>query len=78
GKPARVITSTIGASQDLQSEDLRRIIVNGVYWGLGMEDQIPEKSNVDYVGTFEPSVYGKNTFRRGQRPEDYALKTADR
>jgi len=70
---ARVVTSTIGASEDLASEDLRRIIVNGVYWCLGMEDKIAEKSDVDYVDPYEPSAFGRNKFRKGLSPEDYAL-----
>ena len=72
-KKARVVTSTIGASEDLASEDLRRIIVNGVYWCLSMEDKIPEKSDVDYVDPYEPSAFGRNKFRKGLKPEDYAL-----
>ena len=70
---ARVVTSTIGASEDLASEDLRRIIVNGVYWCLKMEDKIPKKSDVDYVDPYEPSTFGRNKFRKGLKPEDYAL-----
>ena len=71
---ARVITSTIGASEDLASEDLRRIFVNSVYWGLGMDDKIPKKSDVDYVDDFTPTPFGRNKFKKGLRPQDYALK----
>ena len=45
----------MGASQDLRSEGLRRLLVNASYWALGMEDQIPDKSNVDIVGSYEPT-----------------------
>ena len=68
-----MVTSTIGASEDLASEDLRRIVVNGVYWCLGMEDKIPDKSDVDYVDPYEPSAFGRNKFRKGLKPEDYRL-----
>src|SRR5690606_30897433 len=48
GKPGgRVFTTTMGASQDLSSEGLRRLLVNACYWALGMEDQIPARANVD-------------------------------
>ena len=57
GKTARVFTTTMGASQDLAHEGTRRMLVNAVYWALGMENRIPEKSNVDLVGTFEPSPF---------------------
>ncbi len=73
GKSGRVVTSTIGASQDLESEDLRRVVVNGVYWALGLEDKIPEKSNVDYVGDFKAIPFGRNKFTKGVRPQDLAL-----
>jgi type 1 glutamine amidotransferase len=72
---ARVMTSTIGAAEDLQSEDLRRIIINGAYWGLGMEDQIPEKSDVDYVDPFTATPFGRNKFRKGLKPKDFSLQT---
>ena len=76
GKSARVVTSTIGASQDLESEDLRRVVVNGVYWALGLEDKIPEKSNVDYVGDFKAIPFGRNKFTKGVGPQDLALPGA--
>ena len=41
GKNARVFTTTMGASQDLANEGLRRLLVNACYWALGMEEQIP-------------------------------------
>ncbi len=40
-KPARVFTTTMGAATDLLSEGVRRMLVNAVYWTLGLEDQIP-------------------------------------
>ena len=56
-KQGQVFVTTMGASTDLVSEGMRRIIVNGVYWALGMADQIPETgAKVDLVGTFEPKA----------------------
>lgn len=37
GATGRVFATTMGASQDLQSEGTRRLIVNGCYWALGMD-----------------------------------------
>ena len=74
-KTGRVMTSTIGAAEDLQSEDLRRIIVNGAYWALGMEASIPEKSDVDYVDPFTATPFGRNKFRKGLKPKDFSLQT---
>ena len=70
----RVFTTTMGASQDFQNEGLRRLIVNACYWTLGMEDKIAEKPVVDLVGTFKPTPFAFNGFKKGVRPADHALK----
>lgn len=72
GKTSRVICTTMGASVDLQSEDLRRLLVNACYWGLGMEDKIPAKANVEYVTKYEPTFYGFGKFKKGLKPKDLA------
>jgi hypothetical protein len=71
GKPARVFCTTLGSSTDLQNEGLRRLIVNAVYWGLGLD--IPAKADVEYVDPFKPTSYGFNGFRKGMKPGDYAI-----
>lgn len=48
--------TTAGASVDLVSEDLRRLIVNAAYHLTGLE--VPEKADVDYVDPFYPSFFG--------------------
>jgi hypothetical protein len=59
GKTGRAFTSTIGASVDLLNEATRRLLVNGAYWAVGLEDKIPkEGTRVDIVGEFEPTQYG--------------------
>lgn len=68
----RIVTCTMGAPTDFQSEDLRRAVINGVFWGLRME--VPAKAKVDLVGEFEPRMYGFNSFRKGVRPSDHAAK----
>jgi glucose/arabinose dehydrogenase/azurin/type 1 glutamine amidotransferase len=72
GRQNRVLCTTMGAATDLQSEDLRRLIVNGIYWGLGMP--VPAKADVAYVDDYKPSPFGFNEFRKGMKPDDYALK----
>jgi oligogalacturonide lyase len=73
GKTNRVFCTTMGAATDLQSEGLRRLVVNAVYWGLGLE--VPAKADVTYVGEFKPSTYGVDGFRRGVKPADLAIRT---
>ncbi|HEX4071951.1 MAG TPA: ThuA domain-containing protein [Planctomycetaceae bacterium] len=73
GKKARVFATTMGASQDLLSEGLRRMVVNACYWALGMEDQIPPKSDVELVGRYAPTRFGFNGYTKGVKPADLAL-----
>lgn len=72
GKTARSLTSTIGAAIDLQNEDLRRLFVNASYWLTGLE--VPEQADAGIVGTFEPSMFGFNTFKQGVKVADHKLK----
>jgi hypothetical protein len=74
GKTSRVLSTTIGASVDLESEGLRRLLVNACYWGVGLEDKIPGKSNVEYVGEYKPTFFGFNQYKRGVKPSDHELK----
>ena len=58
GKIARVFQSTMGSAHDFQSAGLRRLIVNAVYWGLGMESSINPTRSVDIVGSYQPLESG--------------------
>jgi hypothetical protein len=73
GRTARVFCTTMGAAVDLESEGLRRLLVNACYWCVGLEDQIPAKSNVEYVGEYKPSFYGFGDFKKGVKPSDLEL-----
>ena len=73
GKTSRVFATTMGASQDLANEGLRRLLVNACYWAVGMDGQIPGKSNVDMVGQYQPHPFGFGTFIKGVKPADHAL-----
>ena len=74
GKTGRVFTTTMGASQDLQSEGLRRLLVNACYWAVGLEDKIPAKAIVDIVGEYKPRPFGFGSFEKGRKPADYASR----
>ncbi len=75
GKASRVVMSTIGAAQDMESEDLRRLYVNCVFWAVGLEAKIPPKANVSYVGQqWKASPFGGGKFKKGLKPEDFAVK----
>jgi type 1 glutamine amidotransferase len=71
GSPrGRVFTTTMGSSTDLAAEGTRRLLVNACYWALGLESAIPAKSNVEIVGTFEPSPFRNNGYVKGVKPAD--------
>ncbi len=69
GKTARVFTTTMGASQDLLNEGVRRMIVNACYWALGIEARIPARTNVDLVGDYHPLPFGFGAYRKGIKPD---------
>lgn len=71
GTTNRIFTTTLGAATDLRDESLRRLVVNAVFWGLGLE--VPAKADVTPVDPYEPRAYGFRAFRAGLRPADYAL-----
>jgi hypothetical protein len=73
GNNGRAFCSTIGAANDLSSEGTRRLLVNACYWAVGLEDKIPEKSNVALVGEYQPSNFKHNGFKPGVKPEDLKL-----
>jgi len=67
----KILTTTMGSATDLENEGLRRLIVNGVFWGLGMD--VPAKADVTYVDEYVPSFYGFDGFRKGLRASDFEL-----
>ena len=82
GEVGQVFTTTMGAATDLEAEGTRRMLVNAVYWLLGMADAIPEGgTDVSLVGEYTPSQYGfgaaaegKDGYVVGRVPSDYALE----
>ncbi|MCI0702451.1 MAG: ThuA domain-containing protein [Planctomycetia bacterium] len=69
----RVFTTTMGASQDFAFEGTRRMIVNGCFWAIGLEEKIADKTNADIVGEFKPTPFKfkKNEeWKPGVKPAD--------
>lgn len=73
GKTARIFTTTMGHSFDFFCEGFRRLLVNACYWALEMEDKIPAKSNVDFVGEYKPNKIGMGGQKKGLKPSDHKL-----
>lgn len=74
GKTARIFATTMGHAGDLQNEGFRRLLVNACFWALGMEDKIPAKSNVDFVGEYNPNKIGMGGHKKGIKPSDHEIK----
>lgn len=83
GKTNKVLCTTMGAATDLTNESLRRLVVNGVFWGLGLD--VPAKADVTYVDPYSPLMYGTKDgpderdphrfrgFQKGVKPDDLAI-----
>lgn len=67
---SHTVTTTMGAATDLLEEGLRRLLVNSVYWQLGLS--VPAKADVALVGDYKPSPFGFGKYMRGVKPTDLA------
>ncbi len=74
GNTSRIFTTTMGHSFDFLSEGFRRLMVNACYWAVGMENKIPARSKVDFVGEYKPSHIGFGKHVKGLKPSDHALE----
>ena len=68
GKASPILHFTMGSAKDFENEGVRRVTINGVYWGLGIEDQIKADSNMDIVGEYKPLKDGFNYEKFGVYP----------
>jgi hypothetical protein len=71
GTENKVFCTTMGAATDLATEGTRRMVVNAVFWGLGLE--VPEKADVTPVGEYQPTMYGFKGNKQGLKPDDFVL-----
>ena len=70
GTKNRVLTTTMASASDLKDESLRRLLVNGVFWGLGLE--VPARADVTPVVEWKPGKYSFNMFQPGLKAADFA------
>lgn len=77
GKTNKIFTTTMGSADDLLDENLRRLVVNSVYYGLDLT--VPKKVNVKLPGAYKPTMYGfrdegdglRKSFIKGMTPNDF-------
>jgi hypothetical protein len=70
-KVSKIFTTTMGASVDFESEGLRRLVANACYWATGLEQEIPPRSDVTYVGEYKPTWFGFGKYKPGLKPSDF-------
>jgi len=72
GKVGRVFTTLYGTPEDLTNDGYRRMLVNGCFWALGLEDAIKPDLNIAFVGPFQPNTFNGSANAKGVKPEMYA------
>jgi hypothetical protein len=72
GKAGRVFTTLYGTSEDITNEGYRRMIVNGCFWALGLEDAIKPNLEIAFVGPYKPNTFGGGAYARGIKAAMYA------
>lgn len=79
GQTGRVFTTTMGSSTDLLSAGTRRMLINGIYWAMGLEPDLESPgAQVDLVEPYEATDYGFKSddywSKKALKPTDFKLK----
>ena len=69
----------MGAATDLASAGTRRMLVNAVYWCVGLERKIPKDgTKVELVGEYKPTAYRFQNDdywkKKALRPSDFRIE----
>ncbi len=72
GRSGRVFATTHGASEDLRNDGFRRLLVNAILWGAGLEASISATGDIGFVGPYHPSAYSFGGFVKNLKPSDMA------
>ncbi len=72
GSEHRVFHSTQGASQDFLDESYRRLVINGVLWAVGLEEQITADLEIGFVGPYQPNTFANYGHALHVKPQDLA------
>lgn len=70
GKTARVFFTTLGHPFDFKNDNMRRLSLNGIYWALGKEDEIPATGvNPELAELYDPNNSGVGQkYKQNQLP----------
>lgn len=71
GEKANVFFTTLGHPYDFKIESMRKLSLNGIYWALGLEEQIPTDGvNSNLASTYDPNNSGfGEKFKKGIKGE---------
>ena len=69
GKTNKIFNTTMGAASDLDDANLRRLVVNGCFWSLGLK--VPAKANADVPSGYKPGFYGFRKKSKGKKPVEF-------
>jgi len=70
GKEGRAFCSTQGASEDILSEGVRRMIINATLWCMEMDDEIKPDADISFVGPYNPSTFSFKPSVTDAKPGD--------
>ena len=65
---ARVFATTMGHANDFKNEGFRRMLVNGCYWAMGMENQISPSAGVAFVSPYDNTPIGLKKQKTDLKP----------
>ncbi|MDP6905366.1 MAG: ThuA domain-containing protein [Verrucomicrobiota bacterium] len=68
GRGSKIFHFTMGSAVDFENEGVRRMTVNAVYWGLGLEKDIKPDSSITIIGDYKPLKAGFNYQKLGVKP----------
>jgi hypothetical protein len=68
GRGSKIFHFTMGSAVDFENEGVRRMTVNAVYWGLGLEKDIKPDSSIAIIGDYKPLKAGFNYQKLGVKP----------
>ncbi|WP_439559139.1 ThuA domain-containing protein [Dyadobacter sp.] len=72
GKKGRSFTTTHGASEDILNEGFRRMAINAMFWGLGMEKSIKPDNDIAFVGPYKPTTFNFDGYKANVKPANLA------
>ncbi|MCE7061660.1 ThuA domain-containing protein [Dyadobacter sp. CY343] len=72
GMKGRSFTTTHGASEDILNDGFRRMAINAMFWGLGMEKAINAKNDIAFAGPYKPTTFNFSGYKANVKPADLA------